>query len=217
MCLRPGAGDERNLDFAAALSTATNDWQIAAWGEPEKRLRGCVVIPQEDPAAAVREIERRASDRRFVQINMPPRTAEPLGRRRYWPIYEAAAAAGLPIGLHISGVPGHPSTSAGWPSFYIQEHHANSQCLQSVVTSMILEGVFEQVPTLKVVIVEAGFGWAPSLSWRLDKHWARMRGEVPHVRRPPAGDGGRQPRDRHGVVEDVGAAHSRTAPAEAVR
>jgi len=26
----------------------------------------------------------------------------------------------------------------------------------------------------------------PSLSWRLDKHWNRMRDEVPHVKRPPS-------------------------------
>jgi predicted TIM-barrel fold metal-dependent hydrolase len=186
MALRPGGCDERNLDFGAALCAATNDWQIAAWCEPEPRLRAAIQVPQEDPVAAVREIERCARDPRFVQVNLAPRTDEPLGRRRYWPIYEAAAAAGLPVGLHISGVPGHASTGAGWPSFYMQEHHANSQCLQAVVTSLVLEGVLERIPTLKVVIVEAGFAWAPSLCWRLDKHWERMRGEVPHVVRPPS-------------------------------
>jgi uncharacterized protein len=35
-------------------------------------------------------------------------------------------------------------------------------------------------------MIEAGFGWAPSLAWRLDKVWQRLRSEVPHVKRPPS-------------------------------
>ena len=46
-------------------------------------------------------------------------------------------------------------------------------------------GVFEQFRTLKVIAVEMGFAWAPSLAWRLDALWKRMRSEVPHVVRPP--------------------------------
>ena len=186
MCLRPGGCDERNLDFGAALCRATNDWQLEAWVRPEPRLSAGITITQEDPAAAVAEIERCAPNRAFRVINMPPRMMEPPGRRRYWPIYEAAVAAGLPIGLHISGVPGHPSTGAGWPSFYMQEHHANAQSMQAVVTSLIMEGVMERFPALRFVLIECGFAWAPSLGWRLDKLWHRMRGEVPQVTRPPS-------------------------------
>ena len=49
-----------------------------------------------------------------------------------------------------------------------------------------MEGVFERCPDLKVVLVEAGFAWLPSLCWRMDKLWERMRDEVPHVKRPPS-------------------------------
>ncbi len=35
-------------------------------------------------------------------------------------------------------------------------------------------------------MIEAGFAWAPSLLWRLDKHWSRMRAETPHLTRPPS-------------------------------
>ena len=33
----------------------------------------------------------------FIQITVPPRSSEPLGRQRYWPIYEAAQRHDLPI------------------------------------------------------------------------------------------------------------------------
>ena len=77
-------------------------------------------------------------------------------------------------------------TNSGWPSFYIEEmpEHATGQ--QAVVASMIFEGLFEQYRDLKVVLIESGFGWLPALGWRLDKHWERMRDEVPHVKRPPS-------------------------------
>ena len=46
------------------------------------------------------EIDKRAADSRFRQIIMSPKPVEPLGRKRYWPIYEAASRAGLPIAFH---------------------------------------------------------------------------------------------------------------------
>ena len=117
---------------------------------------------------------------------MLTRTREPAGNRRYWPIYEAAERHGLPVAMHVFGAGGHPYTGAGWPSFYIEEGAGHSTSCQTVVTSLVIEGVFERFPTLKVVIVEGGFGWLPALTWRLDKLFERMRGEVPHLKRRPS-------------------------------
>jgi len=143
-------------------------------------------VPYENPEASVVEIRRRAGSKEFAQVFMLSRTAEAHGRRRYWPIYQAAVEAGLPVGIHVFGYSGWALTNSGWPSFYIEEmtEHATGQA--AVVASMIFEGLFEQFRELKVVLIESGFGWLPALGWRLDKHWARMRDEVPHVKRPPS-------------------------------
>ena len=176
----------RNQDLSAALATAINDWQIAEWTGKDSRLKGSVVVANEDGPAAAAEIRRRAGDKNFVQVLLLSRNVEPLGQRRYWPIYEAAEEAGLPIGVHAFGFGGNPITASGWPSYYIEEMVGHSQCQQTALASIVLEGVFERHPKLKMVMIEAGFGWAPSLSWRLDKSWQRLRGEVPHVKRPPS-------------------------------
>jgi predicted TIM-barrel fold metal-dependent hydrolase len=114
------------------------------------------------------------------------RTSEPLGRRKYWKMYEAAEAHGLPIGIHFGGQGGYPITGAGWPSYYVEDHAGMSTAFQSQVISYLTEGVFEQFPNLKIVLIEGGFAWVPALTWRMDKHWERMRKETPHVKRPPS-------------------------------
>jgi predicted TIM-barrel fold metal-dependent hydrolase len=184
--MRIGGYDQRNLEFGAALSSAINDWQRECWIAKEPRLRGSIHVPQDNPIAAVKEIEKRASDRGFVQVTCAPQAIEPLGRQRYWPIFEATVAAKLPLGLHVGGMSGHAVTGGGWPSYYFEHHFTNVPSMESVITSLVFEGVFERFRDLKLILVEGGFAWVPPLCWRLDKHWARMRDEVPHVKRPPS-------------------------------
>ena len=66
------------------------------------------------------------------------------------------------------------------------EGAGHSTSCQTVVSSLVLEGVFERFPKLKVVMIEGGFAWLPSLSWRLDRLFDRMRAEVRHLRRRPS-------------------------------
>lgn len=180
------ANNQRNLEFSAALATAANRWQLANWLEKDRRLRGSIIVPHEYPEAAVEEIRRWAGHPAFVQVLVPPRTTEPLGRRRYWPIFRAAEETGLPIALHVGGTAGHAPTSSGWVSYYFEEHHSNIQTMQSLATSLIIEGVFEQFPKLRIVLVESGFAWVPALQWRLDKQWRRLSAEVPHLKMAPS-------------------------------
>ncbi len=177
---------EVNVEFSAAMTSAVNDWQRDAFARPEPRLKAGIVVPYEDAAASVREIERCADDPAYAQVFMLTRTGEPAGNRRYWPIYEAAERHGFPVAMHVFGASGHPFTGAGWPSYYIEESSGHSTSCQTVVTSLVIEGVFERFPRLKVVIVEGGFGWLPALTWRLDRLYERMRSEVPHLKRKPS-------------------------------
>lgn len=187
VALARGGMEERNLDFSAALSTACNDWQLHDWVEKDRRLKAGIVVPQEYAEHAVKEIDRRAQDPAFRQVIISPKSSEPLGRRRYWPIYEAAERNNLVLGLHPAGISGgNASSGTGWGTYYMQEHYTFGTTTTGNLISMIVEGVFEQFPRLKVALIESGFTWAPALGWRMDKHWARMRKETPHLKRPPS-------------------------------
>lgn len=184
--LSPNGQDQRNVEFGAAICEAANDWQVAEWTDPEPRLKASIMVPCEAPEVAAQVIRGRARSKAFAQILMTSRTRELLGQRKYWPIYEAAAETGIPIAIHVGGVSGHPTTPGGWQSYYFEDHYNHSIGMQALLASFVFEGVFETFPELKVICVEAGFGWVPSFKWRADKHWQRMRGEVPQVKRPPS-------------------------------
>jgi len=184
--LTPSAQGLQNPEFSAALCTAVNRWQVEGWTSQDRRLRASIMVPYEDGPAAAAEIDRWAGERNFAQVLLLSRTAEPLGQRRYWPIYEAAERARLPVGIHAFGYGGQPVSGGGWPSFYLEEMVGHAQCAAAVLTSLVMEGVFARFPGLSVVLTEAGFAWLPSLLWRLDKLWLRLRDEVPHVGEAPS-------------------------------
>lgn len=186
LVLAPNGNKLRHAGFARAMCSAINDWQVKAWAEPEPRLKGSLVIPQEDIAASLEEIRRWAGSPHFASIFMSPRTDEPIGRERYWPIFELAAELNMTISLHGGGDNGLPTSATGYPSFFVEQRESQSPLYEAVLTSLVMEGVFERFPKLRFFFVEAGgLGWVPQLGWRLDYCWEKLGKEVPHLKKPP--------------------------------
>jgi predicted TIM-barrel fold metal-dependent hydrolase len=181
-----GAGEQLDVESGAARASASNDWQIAEWLEREPRLRASINVAYEDGELAAREIHRLGDDPRFVQVLLLIRTAEPLGRRRYWPIYQAAVEHGLPVGIHYGGWGRGPITGVGFGSFYIEDNVGMATAFQDQLTSLVCEGTFERFPGLRVVLIEGGIAWIAPLMARLDRAWRLLRAEAPHLSRLPS-------------------------------
>jgi uncharacterized protein len=181
-----GAGEQLDVESGAALASAINEWQIQDWLEHEPRLRASINVAYEDAELSAQEINRVADDPRFVQVLMLIRTAEPMGRRKYWKMYEAAVEHDLPIGVHFSGWGRGPITGVGYPSYYIEDTVGMATAFQDQVTSLVCEGVFEVFPTLRFVLIEGGLAWMASLMWRLDRAWKLLRDQAPRLNRLPS-------------------------------
>ena len=181
-----GAQAVHSEDLAAALCRAVNDWVAAEWLDREPRLRASIVVPWQNPELAAAEIDRCAGDRRFVQVLLLAMVDQPLGRRSQWPIYRAAAAHGLPVGIHAGSAYRHaPGGATGWGSYQVEDYVAQAPAFQGQLLSLLYEGVFTQFPELKVVLIESGVTWLPALLWRARKTWRALRSEVPWVDRSP--------------------------------
>jgi uncharacterized protein len=177
----------RNLYYEAALASAINDWLREHWLDRDERLRASMVVPTRDPDAARREIERVGADPRFVQVLLPVRSDFRWGDRRFHPMYEAAAAGDLAIALHAWGRPAGAATTSGATNSFLEDYVGNSQIIvQGQVASLVAEGVFDAVPSLRVCLAECGFSWVPALLWRFDKDWKAVWREVPWVKERPS-------------------------------
>lgn len=176
----------RYPEFAAAVAAAINDWLVAEWLDKDDRLRASIVVPARSPELAAREIDRVGDHPGFVQVLMPVRSDRLYGNRYWHPTLRAIARHDLVFGLHFGGTPDGPPTPTGWPSYYLAEYVGEPTLYWAQLTSLIAEGAFQEVPGLRVSVLEGGFTWLPPVAWRLTKEWKGLRRDVPWVDRAPS-------------------------------
>lgn len=172
--------------FAPAVATAVNRWLQEQWLDRDERLLGSGVIAPQFTDAAVAEIERLASDARIVQVVVPARAWDPYGHVRYRPIWDAAAAHGLQVAITYGGATGVAPTPLGWLESVHEDHALGAQPFQTHVVSMIMSGIFDQHPELRIVLLESGWTWLPAFMWKMDSEWKAFRREVPWLTSLPS-------------------------------
>jgi predicted TIM-barrel fold metal-dependent hydrolase len=180
-----GIDSIRQPDWVNAMASAVNDWLVHEWLANDARLHGSLVLPVRDPEAMVREIHRLGDHPQIKQVLLPARSDLLWGRRIHLPVFRAAVEHDLVVGLHYGGTAdGVPSTT-GYPSYFIEEYAGEWQSFATQVTSMVVEGLFQELPDLRVSVIEGGFLWLPAWGWRMNKDWKGLRREVPWLSEPP--------------------------------
>ncbi len=181
-----------NPRLALALARAANDWTLERWLTPkDSPFHGLLLAPNHLPDEAAAEIRRVGAHSRIVGVLM---SGNGLGKRfghpLYWPIYKAAADLNLTVVIHAGG-DASPDTltqaTAGGVAMTYGEYAALAPTpLMSHLVSLIAQGVFEELPGLKVLIVGAGTLWLSGLLWRFDMEWQALRRDVRWLTRPPS-------------------------------
>lgn len=179
-----------DVDLAAAICAATNDWLADTWLSKDNqhgRFRGTLRVSPSDPAQAVREIERWAGHPHFVQIGITMQAHHPYGQRHYFPIWETAAKHGLPVVIHADGgssVDFWP-TPAGYLTHFIEYSTFYPINFAYHLASFLAEGVFDRLENFVVVFADGAHDMLAPLIWRMDKDWRPTRHEMPWMQHLP--------------------------------
>lgn len=182
-------GGIRHSKLAPALFRAYNDWLAEHCAPNRERLLGVAMIPLQEPALAVEEAERAIAKlgHRGLFISPHPVDNRNLDHPAYEPLWNLAERLNVPALVHVSTGIRLPTAGAERFNRYCLFHlHAHPMEQMTAAASLILGGVLERHPRLRVGFMEAGCGWVPYWLERMDEHAENYRFEVPHLKERPS-------------------------------
>jgi 2,3-dihydroxybenzoate decarboxylase len=173
-------------DTAVGIARSANDELAEAIRRHPDRYSGLAAIAPQDPGAAARELERgvRALGLKGAVVNSHTH-GEYLDEPKFYPIFEAAEALGVPLYIH----PQTPSARMIGP--FLDRGLDGAIFGFAVETGLhllriIVAGVFDRFPKLQIVVGHLGEG-LPFWLYRLDyMHEATVRARRYETMRPLA-------------------------------
>jgi predicted TIM-barrel fold metal-dependent hydrolase len=174
-----------------------NDAMAEIQEESGNRLLPLPLMPAWDVDACVAEAKRTfALGARGVNMTSDPQDlgAPDLANRAWDPLWETCAELRLPVHFHI----GASVTGMAFYGKYPWDSHGPDTKLAiggtllfignaRVVTNLILSGMFDRHPDLKMVSVESGVGWIPFILETLDYEMAENApDELALLAKPPS-------------------------------
>lgn len=176
----------QDSDWACALARAYNNWLYHTYTKDNSRLKGVALLPVHDVERSVLELRRAVTEQGMVGGLLPAVNVlqKGYGHRDFYPLYEEAQRLDAPLAIH-----GAPSKGLGFDFLQTMSmihtlEHPIPQMIQ--LTSMVLDGIFEVFPKLRVGYLEAGAGWIPYMMERMDDkfHVDRKRKHFPLEKLP---------------------------------
>ena len=172
-----GVSGDTPADLLLAGARAHNRWLAELCADSPERRAGVAIVPViVDIDAAVSEIRRAHESGLRGGILIPPmwQPHEPYHHPRYDPVWAVCEELALPVHCHSGPAPQEEYGEVrGWMSVYGYE---TIFFTARPLWFMLLTGVFERFPGLKLAVTEAGSYWAPDLLWRVDMMAMREHG-----------------------------------------
>jgi predicted TIM-barrel fold metal-dependent hydrolase len=182
--LSHGAPSAQNLplEVAAKVAAETNDRLAKVVAANPKRFAAFGALPTANPEAAADELERVVSKHGFKGAMLHGTSnGEFLDHQKYWPIFARAEKLDVPIYFH----PATPNAQVN--AIYYQDYVKDFPLVArpawgyTVETAtqairLILSGVFDKHPNLKVILGHFG-ETLPFLLWRIDAALRRPGGK----------------------------------------
>ena len=167
-----------DMDYKKACFDAYNRWIAEYCGKHPARLLGCGQTAMRTPEEGIEDLKSiKALGLRGVMMPGNP-AVEDYDSRAYDRFWEAAIELGLPLSFHIltdrNSTFGSKVRGPAMNGFL-----AIVRGCQDIMGTLVLGGVFERHPALKIVCVEADAGWVPHYMYRMDHAYKRHRNWLP--------------------------------------
>lgn len=181
----PGLGWVPQADVFLEMSRAYNQWLHDFCSKDRDRLVGVGLVPLQDPALAVTEMQRCVEDLGFRAVMIRPAPYiedKPLNDPVYDLFWDAAQGLGCPIGVHpfsFADMPynvvsrlGLHHDSMGDPSKGLALRQGLGNALDVMVAMgwFVAGGICERFPRLTVAFLEGSGGWCAPMLERFDHH-----------------------------------------------
>jgi len=179
--LSHGAPATQRIDAETAVPLArrANDRLYESIQKHKNRFEGFAVLPTADPKAAADELERAVTRLRFKGAMIHGLTNGLfLDDKRFWPIFERAQALDVPLYMHPA-LP-HKAVVEAYYKDYLEQFPGLLTAAWGFTVEtatqgirLVLSGVFEAYPRLKIILGHLGESLPFSL-WRIDMALARQ-------------------------------------------
>jgi predicted TIM-barrel fold metal-dependent hydrolase len=163
-----------DFDYKRACFAAYNRWITAYCAPHPERLLGVGQTAMRSPGDGIAELEEIAA-LGLRGVMMPGHPAvEDYDSPVYDPFWEKAVELSLPLAFHIL------TTRESRPRGPLMNGFLSIvRGCQDILGMLVLGGVFERHPGLRVVCVEADAGWVPHYLYRMDHAYERHRYWLP--------------------------------------
>ena len=171
---------------AVAIARSANDHLAAAIARHPQRYAGLATVAPQAPQEAARELERAVRQLKLHGVLINSHTdGEYLDEPKYRPILEAAAALKTPIYIHPRAP--IPAMAAAYRKYTLEHAIWGFQAETGLHgLHLIVSGLFDQLPDLRIVLGHGGEGLPYWLS-RIDTmHRQFQVAERPALHRRPS-------------------------------
>jgi predicted TIM-barrel fold metal-dependent hydrolase len=167
-----------DAETAVRLARGANDRLYETVRAHPDRFAAFAAIPTPEPKAAADELERSVTKLGFKGALINGLTNGVfLDDKRFWPIFERAAALDVPLYMHPA-IP-HPAVVEAYYKDYVEQYPSLLRAAWGFTVEtatqgvrLVLSGVFDAYPNLKIIIGHLGEG-LPFYLWRISMGFER--------------------------------------------
>ncbi len=150
------------------------------------RLRSLLVLNGRDVEWSVKQLRNNADQKSLAGAVLALPRGMPVDDPDLEPIWKAMSDADLPLLVHsfFYEPPYFPGYLDVWDNMIVARTAAHPWGAQLILSYLLLSGVFDRYPNLRVGFCETGVGWLPQWLRRLDAQSRHLIGAIPAKRLP---------------------------------